>query len=144
MKNSAQTTQTGLTLTKEIKKGISKLSYYSEDRFIKDAECYISAIKQGRMFCVIHSVSSSGMSRNLSFFSTEKSEGSEKFYHRNYNQLFLTLGYTYAKNKGFKIGGCGMDMIFHTNYSIIHDLKNIGLITKEDCEKLAQMTPDYF
>ena len=41
----------------------------------------------------------------------------------------------------FTIGGCGMDMIFHTNYTIIHRLYKLGFMTKKECEKLCQMTP---
>ena len=34
-----------------------------------------------------------------------------------------------------------MDMIFHTNYSIIRKLGNLGFITKGQVRKLEQQTP---
>jgi hypothetical protein len=129
-------------ISKEIIKNIDKkLKYYTQEQFIQDCKTYINAIKEGRMINVIKSVSSSGMSRVIKFTSCEPSNNG-KYYQRNYNCLFIALGYTEAKNDGFRINGCGMDMIFHTNYSIIHSFKHIGLISKEDCEILCQMTPN--
>ena len=99
---------------------------------------YIKAIKQRRMFCVIDSVSSSGMSRNIHFHSFEKK------YFRQYWTLFKVLGYTETKNNSFRIGGCGMDMIFYTNYNNIHTLYHLGFIDKKTCDSLSQMTPCTF
>jgi hypothetical protein len=81
------------------------------------------------------------MSRTIKFLSCEKTKTG--FYYSNYNCLFDVLGFTPAKGNDFyfRIGGCGMDMIFHTNYTIIHRLHRLGLINKKDCERLAQMTP---
>jgi hypothetical protein len=109
------------------------------DSFIENAQDYISAIHQGRMLCVIHSVSSSGMSRNLSFYSCEVDRYGQ-YYYRNYRGLFRSLGYKEAK-EGFRINGCGMDMVFHTNYSNIHTFRQIGLLTAEECGSLSQKTP---
>lgn len=120
------------------------LKYYSIEDFIKDAEAYIDAIKSRRMNCNIRSVSRTGMSRNIKFFSIEKSKLHKKqFYTRNYFAFFVALGYNLAGkySDDFKIGGCGMDMIFHTNYTIIHRLHRLGFIDKKTCEKLAQHTP---
>ena len=126
---------------KEILKGISKLNYYTVENFISDAKDYIKAISEYRMLCVIEKVSSSGMSRNIKFHSCEPRKDG-LFYYRQYRCLFLALGYTEVKNSdSFRIGGCGMDMIFHTNYTIIHRLHRLEFITKEQCEKLAQQTP---
>lgn len=130
-----------IELSKEVKNNISKkLNYYTEDNFISDAYAYIKAIKEGRMINVIKSVSASGMSRVIKFTSCEGKN--ERYYQRNYNCLFIALGYSEAKKDGFRINGCGMDMIFHTNYSIIHDLKSMQFISKEECEVLCQMTPN--
>lgn len=109
--------------------------------FIEDAQDYILAIRERRMLCVIHSVSSSGMSRTLSFYSCEKHEHSDGYYYRNYRSLFKSLGYPEAKNGGFTIRGCGMDMVFHTNYSICSTLRHAGLLTAEEFGKLSQSTP---
>lgn len=125
---------------KEIIKNIEKLNYYNVEQFISDAKTYIKAIKERRMVCIIRSVSQSGMSRNLKFLSCEGTKGN--FNHRQYICLFTALGYKEVQRTGtFKINGCGMDMIFNTNYNIIHDLKRLGFINDDDCRRLAQMTP---
>ena len=111
------------------------------DQFTESAKRYIKAIKQGRVICNIESVSSSGMSRNLKFM---ECNGTIKkgFYFANFFKLFKDLGYTNAKNSNaFRVSGCGMDMVFHTNYTIMHQLENLGFITKKECSILAQKTP---
>jgi hypothetical protein len=57
--------------------------------------------------------------------------------------LFTILGFTKSRSNDFyfSIGGCGMDMIFHTNYTIIHRLHRLGFINKKQCDFLAQQTP---
>ena len=129
---------------KEIMAQFKKLnsSHYEIDNFISDAQNYIRAITEKRMLCVIEKVSSSGMSRNIKFHSCEKSNNDNTFWYRQYIRLFEILGFTPVKNAdSFRIGGCGMDMIFHTNYTIIHRLYRLGFISKSECEKLAQQTP---
>lgn len=140
-------------IKKHIGKAISEKSLkfeknncFSEEEiiknFISDAKEYIQAIQERRMFCIIHSVSKSGMSRTISFHSCEKSGNKKQYCYRQYYCFFKALGYTAAKDSYFfRIHGCGMDMIFHTNYSIIHYLESLGFINKKQCEKLAQMTP---
>ena len=95
-----------LNLSIETKKSIEKQRYYSEDQFISDAKTYIKAIVENRMICNIVSVSSSGMSRVISFHSMEKSDG-KNWYLRQYNAFFCAMGYNETKN-GFRIGGCGI------------------------------------
>lgn len=131
-------TNPDLTKQKDILKAISKHQYYSVEQFKKDVVTYIKAIKERRMMCSIHSVSSTGMSRVISFHSCEKSKGG--YYYRNYMQFFMTLGYQRTKDH-FRIHGCGMDMIFHTNYSNMHTFHRLGFLTKKECEHLAQQTP---
>ena len=123
---------------KDISKNIANSSYYSHENFISDSKQYIKAIADGRMLCNIVSVSNSGMSRILNFRSCEKSKNG--FYYRNYYAFFKAMGYTEVRD-GFRIGGCGMDMIFHTNYTIIRRLFALGFISKKQCEKLCQKTP---
>lgn len=125
--------------TATIEKMIKSIRHYDTERFIDDAAKYVAAIKEGRMCCIIHSVAKSGMSRVISFRSCEMGE---RAYYRQYLMLFEALGYKELGNTGtFRIGGCGMNMVFHTNYTIIHRLHRLGLISKEECEKLAQETP---
>ena len=137
---------------KDLCKALKKMSSkdfdinHQIDRFISDSERYILATKEGRMTCTITSVSNSGMSRNLHFNSFEINDptrGSEDMgYYSNYMMFFKSLGFTEAKQSGsFRIGCCGMDMVFHTNYTIIHKLHRLGFINKQECDKLAQKTP---
>ena len=132
---------------KDLQKAITKTgnSYYKTEDFLKDAKSYIKAIQERRMLCVVESVSNSGMSRNLKFHSCEKNKNTKSFYFRNYTLLFKTLGYTQVKNSyAFRVNGCGMDMIFHTNYSNIRHFLHLGIINKKQAEKLEQMTPSNF
>lgn len=125
---------------KELTKGINKVSYYSTEQFINDANRYIKAIKEGRMCCIINSVSRSGMSRKIRF--VECGKGKDKYYYMNFFAFFTALGFSRGKDSNFFIiNGCGMDMIFHTNYTIIHRLSRLGFITGEECERVCQMTP---
>ena len=117
----------------------------SNDVFINHAKRYIKAIKEGRMICSIDSVSSSGMSRTIKFLEIGKVKTYDKetrYSLSNFYQFFEALEYSKAKNDGyFRIGGCGMDMIFHTNYSIINKLGRLGFMDKKACDTLAQRTP---
>lgn len=125
---------------KEIMKNLKKLNHYSADMLLNDMKAYVKAIKERRMLCIIESVSASGMSRVLKFNACEGKKG--QFNYRQFRCLFIALGYSEAKNSyGFRVNGCGMDMVFHTNYSIIHDIKRVGLIDQEECAHLAQQTP---
>jgi len=134
------TTETTITLSSSIKKQISKMQYYTEEDFLRDASAYIEAIKNGSMLCIIHSVAKSGMSRTLKLHSC--ANNGERYNYRQYINLFEALGYKEKGNTGaFTVNGCGMDMVFHTNYSIIHTFYNMDLITKEECSHLAQQTP---
>lgn len=125
-------------------KGYNKKNEYKIDieTFINNAKRYIKAIKENRMICAIGSVSKSGMSRNIKFVELSKSDTSDKHQLYNFYQFFDVLGYTKVKDSDyFRIGGCGMDMIFHTNYTIIHNLKSIGLVSVDECKTLSQNTP---
>lgn len=109
--------------------------------FIRHAVRYIKAIKQGRMMCKIHSVSKSGMSRTFRFFEMDGRKGQFRVY--NFWLFFKMMGFSEARNNRdcFTIGGCGMDMIFHTNYTIIRRLHRLKFINKSECESLEQGTP---
>lgn len=118
-----------------------KIYPMGNDVFIEHAQRYIDAIRERRMICSIGSVSRSGMSRTIKFLEMHK--GGDRYSLLNFFQFFEALGYSKVKESDyFRIGGCGMDMIFHTNYSIIHTLERLGFIDKEECRKLAQATPN--
>ena len=116
----------------------------SVDDFIYHGKRYIKAIKEGRMVCSIGSVSSSGMSRTIKFVEVARGKrGGQVHYNvMSFYQFFTLLEYTPVKNSDyFRISGCGMDMVFHTNYSIIGQLQRLGLVEKAVSEKLRQATP---
>lgn len=120
--------------SKSIQKGMGNVSHYSNTDFLRDAKTYLKAIKENRMLCIIKSVSASGMSRVINFHSFEKT------YYIQYYCFFKALGYQ-STNDGFRIHGCGMDMVFNTNYNIVHTLHRLGFISKKECDILAQKTP---
>lgn len=126
---------------KELQKNIDALKYYSLEQFEQDVQTYVSAIRQRRMLCRIHSVSASGMSRTISFHSCEIGKDGNGWY-RQYWSFFKAMGFPAVKNQNyFRINGCGMDMVFDTNYRIIHNLERLGYLDKKDVDDLAQMTP---
>ena len=130
---------TNITKNKDLLKAIDR-HYDSVDSFIDHVRCYIKAIKENRMICNIASVSASGMSRTLRFLSCEK-DHDKRYYYRSYYSLLKVLGYNIANNGSyFRINGCGMDMVFNTNYNNIHNFYGLGFISKKECSKLAQMT----
>ena len=133
-----------LSENKELMSGINKMSHYTVEQFSNDASRYVKAIAEGRVICSIGSVSNSGMSRTIKFLAPEKSKYDKKtrFYYSNFFAMFKALGFSPVKDSDyFRINGCGMDMIFHTNYSIMHRFERLGIITKKQCEGLAQQTP---
>lgn len=115
---------------------------YSPDplkAFEEDAKRWVKAIKNRRMACIIKSVSPSGMSRVMYFIESRKG-GFSQFY-----SFLNAMGYTQARNgDGICVSGCGMDMVFHVNYTICHRLHRYGIIAKKSCDHLAQQTPAKF
>ncbi len=126
---------------KELSKSINNVKFYRVEQFIDDGVRYMKAIKEGRIINSIGSVSKSGMSRSIKFLECNKSKSG--FHYLNFNAFFDVLGYSKSRTGSgyFTVNGCGMDMIFHTNYTNIHNLKNLGFINKKQCATLAQMTP---
>ena len=151
MNNIAQITENikaNTGVMKGIKKSVNNAFNTDEtiEHFIDRAFDYIKAIKEGRMLCIIKSVSSSGMSRVLKYnafsLNTNPSTNEALGYYTQFDLVFNVLRYTQSKNQdGYRVNGCGMDMNFHTNYCIIHDLHRLGFIDKSECASLAQKTP---
>lgn len=126
-----------IKLSKDIIKRLDKEEYYNEDRFISDCKQYIKAVNSGRILYTVTHVSNSGMSRdiNIKSFEGKISEG----YYRNYYGMFEALGNSFNKNTNdIRVGGCGMNMLFHLNYTTIHQLQRMGFISKKRCDILAQ------
>ena len=70
-------------------------------------------IPGAKVYCILRSVSASGMSRAISLY--VKSEGDM----RSIDSLSAdALGYKLAKKEGLLVSGCGMDMGFHLVYSL--------------------------
>ena len=124
---------------KELLKNI-KNSSCEIDTFINNAQRYIKAIKENRMACIIVSVAPSGMSRNLKFIEANPKKGAYSCFY-NFYSLFKCLGFRDV-NDAFRVSGCGMDMIFHTNYTIIHYLGRLGFLAKNEVKVLCQKTPN--
>lgn len=127
-----------IAANKELNKRITKVKFYDLNRLAEDALAYIAAIRERRMCCIIKSVSRSGMCRNMDFYSFEI-HGSSGYY-RGYFSFFEVMGFTVTE-KGVRVGGCGMDMVFHTNYTVIHRLHRLGFITDGERDVLFQETP---
>ena len=142
MKN-LNTINANLNKDKDLQKRLKNLSSqyvtYSNEDFIRDSIRYKKAIKDGRIICNIAHVSKSGMSRNIKFLECNGSKN-KGFNYLTFWGFFKMLGYS-ETNGNFKISGCGMDMIFYTNYSIIHTLFGYGFLSEKECDKLSQLTP---
>ena len=128
-----------IELKKEMLKAIDNMDYYTQEDFIRDSNIYIKALKSGRLQYRVTNVSKSGMSRDILISSYEGSMN--KGYYRNYTLMLEVLGYKFASkySSEIKISGCGMNMLFATNYNIIHTFKRIGLINQKSCDVLAQL-----
>jgi len=127
-----------ITLSNEIKNNLKKEEYYTEDQFVSDVKTYINAVKSGRILYTVTHVSSSGMSRNINIKSFEGSMS--KGHYRNYFTMLRVMGYKSADkySSNIRVGGCGMNMLFATNYNIIHSFYRMGFINKATCDVLAQ------
>ena len=115
-------------------KGADVAEYY------KDSIRWIAAIESGRMICFVVSVSKSGMSRKMKFFECSCPKGGKQYFYFNFFWFLRKSGES-VKDDCVNVSGCGMDMVFAVNYDIIKKLEMIGIISKEESEKLAQKTP---
>jgi hypothetical protein len=144
MATKTQKIENAIKANKALAKKIQEVYHFSDnpiELFIEQTNRYIKAIEENRVICSIGSVSKSGMSRTVKFLACEKNSYKKSFYNYvNFYSLFKALGYTEV-NGYFRINGCGMDMIFHTNYSNILNFERLGFINKQKADKLAQMTP---
>lgn len=127
-----------VTLSKEMLKNISKNEYYSQEDFVKDCKCYIKSLKSGRVQYTVTHVSNSGMSRDIFIQSYEGTM--TKGYFRTYFSMLQVLGYKFASkySSDIKVGGCGMNMLFATNYNICNYFNRMGLITEKEFKTLCQ------
>ena len=66
-----------------------------------------------KVYCILRHVSSSGMSRRISFYTIIKNEPIWLDY-----KIEKILGYKRSNKVGLKVSGCGMDM----GFSVVYDL----------------------
>lgn len=76
--------------------------------------------KGGKVFATVRHVSKSGMSRVISFMYVDNKGG--VYYLDGLFETLLNKKYD-EKYRGLRIGGCGMDMIFHTLEQVLSSLK---------------------
>lgn len=77
----------------------------------------VKALLEGvdTVYGIVRHVSASGMSRDIDLYIIKDNR-----------PIYLTghaatiLGYPMAKSRGMKVGGCGMDMVFHCVDSLSH------------------------
>ena len=127
-----------ITLSKETEKRLSKEEYYTKEMLLNDIQDYIKALKEGRLQYLVMNVSSNGMNRNILIQSCEQNKTNNNFYFRQFTRMFEMLGYKLNKDYYLKVSGCGMNMLFATNYYLIQTFKNMNIITELECEILAQ------
>ena len=130
--------KTRIEADKDIMRRIRKY-YNSVDGLISDIQTYINAVKSGRISYDVITVSKSGMSRTIRITSCEKS-GRGRHYYRQYCCMLGVLGETVVSGyrDTIRVHGCGMNMLFSTNYNLMHTFCRLGFISKKQCKELAQ------
>lgn len=127
---------------KELLKGLKKVDMPIE-RFISDAQIYLRAVKERRINYAVDTVSKSGMSRTLIITSCERWrwDGKIRYYYRQYNTMLQAMGYSvkHGYRDSIRVSGCGMNMLFATNYNIVWSLHRLGFISRKQCDILCQM-----
>ena len=121
---------------KEIMRRLNKEAYCTPEILAGDMLTYAKALKDGRVRYSVRSVSRSGMSRQIEIISCEKSDYG--YWFRQYGRMFEMLGYRVNRDNLVVVNGCGMSMTFHVNYSLMHTLCRLGLVSKAVCATLAQ------
>lgn len=115
-------------------------AYLSSEEGKRNAERFIKALKERRLICSVKSVSSSGMSRIITFNEVARigypKKKSYTLYH--FNWFFKCIGYTYDnKWDAIRVNGCGMDMIFGTIYGVCETLIYYGWKLPKDWAQLS-------
>ena len=117
-------------------------NYCTIDEFVADASRYIAAVADGRLICANLVASKSGMSRSFSLVELTKQTKGVRSHLCSFYSLLNTLGYSIdSRTHAIRVRGCGMNMIWHTNYDIIRQLASMGLMNKTKAGRLSQLTP---
>jgi len=85
-----------------------------QERLKKEAKDYLYRyIEAGQdVYCVLNSVSNSGMTRHITVLLPICLDGNKQIINISYYVASL-LGYKFGKENSVVVGGCGMDMGFH-------------------------------
>lgn len=114
-----------------------------QEQYKKDMQKVKQAILDGKIYAIVNSVSRSGMSRRISFYMVDETTKNAPLTDEGYTRdtfirrvtrevAWLTgwvpVGEHKSRGKwmveaGLYVGGCGMDMIFHTLYVAVGDSK---------------------
>lgn len=127
---------------KELMRALKKIDL-SVERFIGDLQTYLKAVAERRIHYSVDTVSRSGMSRTLIIISCERSRynGKLQHYYRQYNAMLAALGYSVKRGytDSIRVYGCGMNMLFATNYNICRFACRLGFISRKKCRILEQV-----
>ena len=92
-----------------------------------NAERFLKAVREHRLLCTVKRVSSSGMSRVISFHEVVWNEDMKRMQLRQFNWFLGQMGWTYLdKDYAIRVGGCGMDMIYHVLYTTVDNWRYYG------------------
>ena len=130
---------------KELMNKINSMKFYSIEAFYDDAKRWIKGIKENAILCIYKHTSRSGMTRRFKYIMTQKGKGYKgvRYHATQFYSFHKALGYRVNEKSETTIDGCGMDMNFHLNYTIIHTLHRLGFISYKQCDWLAQQTPTF-
>jgi hypothetical protein len=97
-----------------------------QEMYQKDMDKVKQAILEGKIYANVNSVSRSGMSRRISFYMVEDGAISRVTREVAWLTGWVPVGENKSRGKymvdaGLYVGGCGMDMIFHTLYTALHE-----------------------
>lgn len=108
-----------------MKKDVAK--YLQSEEGKMNAERFLKAVREHRLLCTVKRVSSSGMSRVISFHEVVWNEDRKRMQLLQFNWFLGQMGWTYSdKDNAIRVGGCGMDMIYHVLYSTVDNLRYYG------------------
>lgn len=115
-------------------------AFLASEEGIRNAKRFIKALKEQRIVVSIPHISSSGMSRIIRFREINRYKWESKTHYciTQFDWFLEQLGWSYDKNwDGIRVGGCGMDMVFHTLYSVCGTLQHHGFKVPEAYPCLA-------
>ena len=90
-----------------------KRAEQEEKQAIRDIKKHAGLKPGDTIYSIVRHVSQSGMSRDISFYKVFKGELVCLDWY-----IEKILGWKRSSNGGIRVGGCGMDMCFHTVYTL--------------------------